>query len=225
GSLLMTIDDPTPQPAAYFGFQDVTPNSPGDVNHDGVADIYGEGWLQDGATGIAAQGQAWVFSGTPLAGTAHNALPLYTINDPHPVTGGQFGWSMTSTTWKNGQPLLYVGASPHFVPTPPTGANQNGSSNLFDAATGALFKELPMPQKYQQAGTAADHGPELGWSVSAPGPLSAGAAPSYVASAPFWDSTTNVDEGLILTFTPPQYSPAYCPPNPIDGSPSTTPCP
>ncbi len=44
GSLLLTIDDPAPQEGALFGFQDVSPLSPGDVNRDGFADLYGAGF-------------------------------------------------------------------------------------------------------------------------------------------------------------------------------------
>jgi len=44
GKLLARIDDPVPQTAAVFGFQDAGLLSPGDVNNDGRADLFGNGF-------------------------------------------------------------------------------------------------------------------------------------------------------------------------------------
>ncbi|PLS74933.1 MAG: hypothetical protein CYG61_10120 [Actinobacteria bacterium] len=51
GEVLLRIDDPEPQAGATFGFQDVAPLSPGDVNRDGFADLYANGFAQNGPTG------------------------------------------------------------------------------------------------------------------------------------------------------------------------------
>ncbi|MCP9492052.1 MAG: hypothetical protein MSC31_19575 [Solirubrobacteraceae bacterium MAG38_C4-C5] len=76
------IDNPEPQPGpfpagAFFGFQDVAPLSPGDVNGDGHADLYGHGFLQDGPAG-SGQGAAWLFDGR--TGATH---PRARGPDPH----------------------------------------------------------------------------------------------------------------------------------------------
>src|SRR5205823_2184215 len=63
GALLARIDDPAPQAGVNFGFQDVAPFSPGDVNGDLFADVYGNGFQQIGPTGLAEGGRAWVFDG------------------------------------------------------------------------------------------------------------------------------------------------------------------
>jgi len=224
GALTLTINDPSPQAGAFFGFQDVTPNSPGDVTGDGKADIYVNGWLQTVGTN-PQQGKAWVFNGA-LTGTT--STPLYSVSDPHPQTNGQFGWSMTATTLDNtATKVLYVGASPHTETTPLN--NENGGSNLFLASTGALSKELPMPQPYQQAtvaGSPQNAGPNLGWTVAAPGPLKAGSTyQTYIAGAPFWDSATNVDEGLLFTYwfdpVTGKYAHPYCPPTSAGGQTGT----
>ncbi|MPZ65882.1 MAG: hypothetical protein GEU83_10325 [Pseudonocardiaceae bacterium] len=60
GRLLHSISVPSDQPGAFFGFQDVAPLTPGDVNGDGFDDLYGNGFLQDGPAG-EAEGKAWVF--------------------------------------------------------------------------------------------------------------------------------------------------------------------
>ncbi|MDQ6946437.1 MAG: integrin alpha, partial [Actinomycetota bacterium] len=207
GDLLRTIDDPVPQAFAFFGFQDVTPNSPGDVNGDGKAEIYGEGWLQ-AVNGVKDAGEAWVFSGATGA-------VLFSINDPHPHTGGQFGWSMTSSTYANSPTrVLLMGASPHDG----AGTNQDGGLNLFNSQTGRLLKALPLPSRYQQSSTP-DQGPNLGWTVAAPGVLNHDGYQEYLGSAPFWNSATNVNEGLTFTFYAPAYAPPYCEPN-ADGSPT-----
>ncbi len=224
-TLLQTIHDPVAQAGAFFGFQDVTPNSPGDVNTDGKADIYAEGWKQNVTVGTVTtshQGEAWVFAGTATAGTTNT--PLLTIDDKHPHIGGQFGWSMTSTTKGNTPtPVMLIGASPHDGAT----TNEDGGAYLYTSSTGAWDTDLPLPQGYQQGTTSTDQGPNLGWTVSAPGKLDA-ANPTYqtyVAGAPFVDNTSPTpptqDEGLIFTFWGPTYAHAYCEPT-STGAPTGT---
>ncbi|MDQ6785157.1 MAG: integrin alpha [Actinomycetota bacterium] len=211
GTVLQTIDDPTPQQGAYFGFQDVTPNSPGDVNADNKNDVYGEGWLQDGAIGTG-QGESWVFNG-------FTGAMLYTLNDPHATPSGsgrQFGWSMTATTDGNSTtPALLVGASPHKA----ANTDEDGGAYVFGSAPASpgsqpLLEDLPLPSYYQQT-SATDAGPNLGWTVAAPGSLDGSGYQTYLAGAPFWNNGTTVDEGLLFAFyhnATTGYAPAYCPP-------------
>ena len=49
---------------------------------------------------------AWVFNGK-------TAEVLYKLDNPNPIAGGQFGWSLAKTDYnKDGRPDLYVGSSP-----------------------------------------------------------------------------------------------------------------
>lgn len=200
GNLVRTIDNPTPQANAFFGFQDVAPQSPGDLDGDGKAEIYANGFLQD-AGGVTDSGAAWVFNGDATK------VPLVrnTLTDPTPETGGQFGWSMSKTDYN--KPTddindLYIGQAPHT-----SALNHNGGTYVFDGAstTGSVFKSLELPTACLQAGLAGNNGPALGWTVTTPGNLnankSANTNPDYIAGAPFFDrSTANTDEGVLLAF-------------------------
>lgn len=216
GTKIKTLNDPTPQANAFFGFQDVTPKSPGDVNADGKADIYADGWLQDVTN--TDEGKAWVFAGTATTGATNAAL--YSITDNHPHTGGQFGWSMAKPATGS---VLLIGASPHSGVT----TNEDGGAYLYTASTGVFSKDLPLPQGYQQATATGNAGPNLGWTVSAPGALKSGSSSeTYLAGAPFVDNTSvpNQDEGLIFTFWDNgtgSYSHAYCPPTSTGGPTGT----
>jgi hypothetical protein len=192
GALIRKIDDPIPQAGAEFGFQDVTANAPGDVNHDGVPDIYGNGFTQDnpGPPG-SGEGTAWVFDGA-------TGKVLYTLTSPTPELGGQFGWSMTSTDYSHDGTLdLYVGSSPHHV----AGASGSGGTWIFDGSNGSLLKTLPLPASDRQASTPTNLGPNLGWSIAAPGDLNGDGEPDYLGGAPFFDTAANQDEGRVYQFT------------------------
>jgi len=204
GGLISRIDDPMPQPAAFFGFQDVTPLSPGDLNGDGKAEIYGNGFLQtDPQSAQPTSGEAWVFDGASVA-TGHPVV-LRTLHDPTPEPGGQFGWSMSKTDYNgDGVNDLYVGQSPHVAAFP---ANQNGGTYVFDGKNvvdgtndALLLKALEMPTACRQLGGPGDNGPALGWTVSTPGDLNGDGQADYVAGAPFFNRLPNVDEGVLLAF-------------------------
>ncbi len=215
GSLIAKVDDPVPQAGATFGFQDAAPNSPGDVNGDGVPDIYANGFGQDGPLG-AGQGRAWIFDGKTTAATGVGQL-LITVDDPTPELGGQFGWSMTTTDYdNNGVADFYVGQSPHHV----AGATGSGGSYIFSgpassaAHTAVLLKALELPPPDQQASTSADLGPNLGWGLAAPGDLDGDGNQDYLAGAPFKDVAGVQDAGQIFDFQSRQRPPAAA----FDGS-------
>lgn len=189
GTLFRTINDPTPQAGAYFGFQDVVPLSPGDLDGDTKAEYYANGFLQDvGSPSVADEGEAWVFDGA----TGNVKL---TLLDPSPEVGGQFGWSMSKTNYNGGANDLYVGQSPHVTGT----TTQDGGTYVFDGTTGSVLKSLELPTACHQAGATGNNGPALGWTVSTPGDVSGDAVPDYVAGAPFFDRSF-VDEGVVLAF-------------------------
>ncbi|MDP8927017.1 MAG: integrin alpha [Actinomycetota bacterium] len=195
GSLLRRIDSPEPQDRALFGLQIVEPLAPGDVNGDGHADIYGNGFVHDvGAN--TAQGRAWVFDGK-------TGRALYTLDDPTPEPGGQFGYSLARTDHNgDGVPDLYVGSSPHHGAG--RGTTQSGGTYLFDGRDGSLIASLELPAADVQPGTgdpgAGNIGPNLGRSVAAPGDLNRDKKPDYVAGAPNMDVAGNQDVGVVYFF-------------------------
>ncbi len=189
GQLLLKIDNPEPQAGARFGLQLVEPYAPGDVNGDGTADIYGNGFAQNGPAG-EAQGRAWVFNGKT------GAL-LYTLDDPAPERGGQFGYSLSRTQHNgDGVPDLYVGSSPHHVPD----TLQTGSTHVFDGRNGSLLRSFLIPDSDKQPGVGANRGPNFGRAVVAPGDLNADGEPDYLASGPRVDVGTNADQGQVYRF-------------------------
>ena len=189
GTLLLRIDDPEPQAGATFGFQDAAPLSPGDVDRDKRADLYANGFVQNGPAG-EGQGKAWVFSG-------RDGHLLYELRDPTPEVGGQFGWSLSSTLFnKDRVPDLYVGQSPHHV----AGASGSGGTYVFDGRNGALLKALELPVSDRQQSSAGNLGPNLGWANAAPGDLNRDGQPDFVAGEPFEDVGSNQDQGRLLVF-------------------------
>lgn len=188
GDLLGVLDSPEPQPGAYFGFQDVAGSAPGDVDGDGLAEVYGHAFFHHGAAG-RNEGAAWILD--PRTGLARCRLA-----PPRPTAGGQFGWAMTATDHTgSGDHDLYIGAAPH-----QPNADGQGGSWVFRGHDGALLAELALPEEWRQPATPTNLGPNLGWSVAAPGDLSGSGSPDYVAGAPFTDVDGTQDEGVIFVF-------------------------
>ena len=181
GQVVHKLDNPEPQVGARLGLQEVAEDSPGDVNRDGGADLYANGFVQDTPqTDGPAEGKAWVFSGK-------RGNVLYSITDPSPEPGGQFGYSLARTDYdKDGGADLYVGSSPQHEP----GTNQVGGTYVFNGPNGSLLKILDLPPEDVQIGTATNLGPQLGRATAAPGDLNGDGEPDYVAGAPA------VDEGF-----------------------------
>ena len=214
-TVLARIDDPVPQAAVNFGFQDAAPLSPGDVNNDGRADLFANGFTQTGPGGAADEGRIWVFDGrATVANPAAHGVVLYEPRDPTPTEGGQCCFSLDKTDYnKDGRPDLYVGQSPHHLQKP--GIDQSGGTYVFDGRDGSPLKSLELPEgvRQQGSGTFGNLGSNLGWSVAAPGDLNGDGEPDYLAGATFQDAGANPDEGKAFVFL------SNVPKPPVGGNP------
>ena len=192
GAARLKIDDPNPQPGAFWGFDVPAPLSPGDVNGDGFADLYGHGFSQDGPAGTD-QGNAWVFNGKTGA-------PLYELKDPTPNAGDTFGFAMAKTDYnQDGTPDVYVGSSPHHAGGS-ADPDQNGESHIFDGRDGSLLRSLQLPAADRQATLPGNSGPNFGIGVAAPGDLNGDGQPDYVSGAFLLDVAGNQDQGGLYVF-------------------------
>lgn len=182
GDLRLRINPPQPESGQSFGFQDAAPLSPGDVDRDGRADLYANGFLASGPAG-EGQGRGWIFSGT-------NGSLIRTLDDPTPVRGGQFGWSLAVTDFnKDGVPDQYIGQAPHHI----SGGDQSGGTYIFDGRNGAVLKTF-------EVAAAAGDNPRLGWGLAAAGDLNGDGEPDYLGGAPFADVGANTDQGRVYAF-------------------------
>lgn len=194
GELLARIQQPDPDPMAFFGLQDVAHGAPGDVNGDGVPDIYGSAFLQ-GKTGV---GKAWVFDGKATVNKGRGVV-LYEITDPTPLRGSGFGFSMSTMDHnQDGVPDLYIGQVPHHV----EGSLELGGTYVFDGRDGSLLQELELPESFslQAKGRPDNRGPALGWTSRAVGDLNGDGQPDYVGAAPFVDAGGFTNRGSLFFF-------------------------
>jgi hypothetical protein len=175
GELLHSIDTPEGDPrGGLFGFQDVAPLAPGDVNGDGHPDLYAANFDKDGPTG-PFEGRAWVFDGQSCATPAGSCRVLYELKDPTPQEAGNFGWSMDKTDYNSdGIPDLYIGQAPHH------GGTGEGGTAVFNGKDGSLLKVLDVPVADRDPN---DTNAKLGYFVIAPGDLNADGHPDFVAGA------------------------------------------
>ncbi len=191
GRVLRRIDNPEPQANARLWGGIAEAFAPGDVNRDGYADVFGQGFQQNGPAG-EAQGKGWVFSG-------RTGRALYSLTDPSPEPGGQFAYALAKTNYnKDRFPDLYLGSSPHHI----AGTPQSGGTYVFDGRNGRLLRAFELPAADRQHGVAEPRnvGPNLGRAVAAPGDINRDGQPDYVASAPNLDVGQNVDQGMLYFF-------------------------
>ncbi|MDQ4145009.1 MAG: integrin alpha [Actinomycetota bacterium] len=191
GRVLRKIDNPEPQANARLWGGIAEAFAPGDVNRDGFADIFGQGFQQNGPAG-EAQGKGWVFSG-------RTGRALYSLNDPSPEPGGQFAYALAKTNYNRDRfPDLYLGSSPHHVP----GTPQSGGTYVFNGRNGRLLRAFELPQADRQHGVAEPRnvGPNMGRAVAAPGDVNGDRQPDYVTSAPNLDVGQDVDQGVVYFF-------------------------
>ena len=217
GAVLSRIDQPVPDNNAFWGLQDLEADDPGDVTGDGVPDIYGTGFLQDGERNEPSAGRAWVFDGRASAAAGKGVI-AYEIKDPNPAASKAFGFSARKTDYnKDGRPDILVGAL----------SGNNTQATIFDGRDGSVMKTLELPAADAQRAVMGNPGPLFGQSLSAPGDLNRDGEPDYVVSGHNVDVNGNQDQGRLYFFvsnvprpTPPPDAPGPAgppPPNPPPG--------
>jgi hypothetical protein len=131
---LITIDNPSPAPGAWFG---LSITGLDDVNGDGVPDL---------AVGAPGAERVFVISGASQA-------VIRTLSDPENLAGNQFGYGVASVGDVNGDGVddLGVGApgpSPTPIPLPcpvapcPPPSPALGRAFIFNGATGGMIRKL-----------------------------------------------------------------------------------
>ncbi len=227
GRRLLTIDNPMPATdpragngARIFGLQSVEAGVPGDVDADGAADIYGNGFQSPGPTGSPGEGRAWIFSG-------RDGSILYNLFDPSPEQAGGFAFNVAGTDYD------LDGTADELI------AGQNGSGTGENASGGGATV-FGVPAAFGSTATApplkdfqppvADRQPvapppanglRFGRSVAAPGDLNGDCQPDYVIGAPHVDVGANPDQGRVYVQL--SRGPSACPlpgvPGPLPGVP------
>ncbi len=189
GSLLSRIDAPEPGPSQFFGLQDVARNTPGDVNRDGVPDIYVSAFNQAGTAG-PGQGKAWVFDGKQSVATGHGTL-LYEVKDPVPTASEAFGFVASKTDYnKDGTPDLVVGGI----------GPDDHQIYILDGRTGSALKTLALPASEFQRSVPGNDGSELGTGSRAIGDINGDGEPDFVAGAAYQDVGGVMDAGKVFFF-------------------------
>lgn len=190
GAVLTRIDQPAPDPNAFFGLQDLAPNTPGDLSGDGVPDLYANGFLQDGSGGESGAGRSWIFDGKKSI-EAGTGVVLRELKDPSPRASEAFGFTASATDYnKDGTPDTYVSGLQGI----------NTETFIYDGRDGSLLKTLAVPAADVQPSQEGNSGTALGYSSRAPGDLNGDGEPDYVAAAPFQDVGGTKDQGKLYFF-------------------------
>lgn len=215
GALLLRIDNPQPPrlggSTRIFGLQTVEPGSPGDVNGDGRADIYGNCFSCSGPTGSAGEGRAWFFSGA-------DGSILANLFDPSPDAGG-FAFSGAGQAAGDG----FIVGENNSGNTFGGGATVLGVPSAFGpAASAPAFYDFMAPVEDRQANDPpSSAGMRFGRTVEAPGDLNGDCLPDYVVSASQTDIGTNIDQGRVYVEL--SQGPSRCatpPGKPMPGNPT-----
>jgi hypothetical protein len=213
GELLTRIDQPAPDTNALWGFNDLARFTPGDLNADGVPEIYGTGLFQDGPNGEPDGGRAWIFDGKASL-EAGEGVVLYEFRDPAPTPARGFGFSASNTDFnKDGTTDLYISPS----------NGQDGQTYIYDGRDGSLLKILALPGPEIQPSQPGNGGTNL--LTRAMGDLNGDGEPDFVGSTGGQDVEGTQDQGKLYFFLsnvpgPPAAPAAPAPP----ASPGAGPC-
>ncbi len=190
GAILTRIDQPVPDTSAFWGLLDVEDGSPGDLTGDGVPDIYGSGFQQDGEKNEPSAGRVWIFDGKASL-AAGKGVVAFEVKDPNPAASKAFGFAERQTDYnKDGRPDLFI--------TPLSGNATQAS--IFDGRDASLLKTLEQPAADVQRATADNRGPTFGQGLAAPGDLNGDGEPDYLVTAHNLDVNGNQDQGRLYFF-------------------------
>jgi len=197
GGVLARIDPPESQPFGFFSLEDPDRNAPGDLNGDGVPDLYFSGFNQN-KNGLTAAGRGWTFDGKSTVSTGTGKV-LYELTDPFLGERRAFGWSNSQTDYnKDGRPDLFTSNL----------SKRDTNVDIFNGPDGAYVRSFSVPAA-DQAEEAGGAGPGLGNSARAPGDLNGDCEPDYVAGAPGQDVGGRRDQGKVYFFL--SNGPSACP--------------
>lgn len=172
GSVIRTLDDPTPQMLAKFGCYVY---GPGDVNGDGVPDLITSAPFKD-IGGLADVGQAFIFSGA--GGSLMNTL----IN-PTPLQGARFGLFIGNAGDVNGDSISDI----------LLGAPGQDRVFVFSATDGSVIRTInhPFPQAQGIFGRKLVGGKDV----------TGDGMPDILVSAPLQDVGGKTDQGQAYLFS------------------------
>jgi hypothetical protein len=206
GEVLSRIDPPAPDTFALWGFNDNARFTPGDLNADGIPEIYGTGLFQDGPNGEPDGGRAWIFDGKESLRTGRGVV-LYEFRDPKPRAARGFGFSASRTDFnKDGTTDIYISPS----------NGQDGETYIYDGRDGSLLRTLALPGIEAQPSQPGDGGTNL--LTRAMSDLNGDGEPDYVAGTGGQDVEGTQNQGRVFFFLSNLSAPPAAPAPPAAGA-------
>ncbi|MDQ3642346.1 MAG: integrin alpha, partial [Actinomycetota bacterium] len=202
--VLSKIDQPVgDDPDALWGFNETGPLMPGDLNGDGIAEIYGTGIRVDGPNDEFNAGRVWIFDGRESL-RQERGVVLFELQNPSVEPIEAFGFSADKTDYnKDGTPDLYVGQ---------LGGSSGGESFIFDGRDGSLLKTLAVPADQRQPGGVITKAPRDPFNEDTLSDLNGDCEPDYVMGRPQQDVRGTENAGRVFFFL--SSGPSACPPPP-----------
>jgi hypothetical protein len=188
GELLTRIDQPSPDANALWGFNDLGRFTPGDLNGDGVPEIYGTGIRLDGPNDVPDAGRVYIFDGKASL-EAGEGVVLYEIDPPNPQAVAAFGFPANRTDYnKDGTTDLYISSI----------SSDDGKSHVFDGRDGSLLKTLALPATETQQRVEGDSG--TGLVGRALGDVNGDGEPDFAAGASGQNVNGVQNQGRLFFF-------------------------
>ncbi len=186
GAKLYTLDSPDREGGARFGQADADGAAIGDITGDGVADIYVDGFLSTPGPNLDAGGRAFLFSGKTGRFFAR-------VDDPMPVSGGQFASSdaPAGDLDNDGRPDVLVGATPHHA-VGGDNANTGSAVVLGGRDLKQVLVRFKNPRNQQNA--------IFGNSVASPGDVNGDGHPDYFVGARSMDVNGQPNVGEVWAY-------------------------